>query len=214
VIAWLHPAPGAKEVCGNPDRKVIGRVGNNAVLVLNQNYEPLNVCNVRRALVLVIGGKAEILEAKALGLSTVSVVFPAPSVIRLMYLIRRPRPRVKLTRREIFIRDGYTCQYCERQGSDLTVDHVIPRSRGGLHVWDNVVSACKTCNHRKGGKSIAEARMSLRKQPHEPRAGQYYTIERRLDTSIQTDWQKFLPGITPSVPRSYSRSHSGSPSPA
>jgi 5-methylcytosine-specific restriction endonuclease McrA len=191
---------------GNPDRRADGRVGNNAVLVLNQNYEPLNVCNVRRALVLVIGGKAEILEAKALGMSSVSAVFPAPSVIRLMYLIRRPRPRVKLTRREIFIRDGYTCQYCDRQGSDLTIDHVIPRSRGGLHVWDNVVSACKTCNHRKGGKSIAEARMSLRKQPHEPRAGQYYTIERRLDTAIQTDWQKFLPGITPSLPRSYARS--------
>lgn len=169
---------------------------NNAVLVLNQNYEPLNVCNVRRALVLVIGGRAEILEARAHHLASASAVFPAPSVIRLMYMIRRPRPRVKLTRREIFIRDGFTCQYCERQASDLTIDHVIPRSRGGQHVWDNVVSACKTCNHRKGGKSIAEARMSLRTQPFEPRAGRYYTIERRLDTSIQTDWQKFLPDIT------------------
>ena len=169
---------------------------NNAVLVLNQNYEPLNVCNVRRALVLVIGGKAEVLEAKAELLSSASARFQAPSVIRLVYLIRRPRPRVKLTRREIFIRDNYTCQYCERQMSDLTIDHVIPRSRGGMHVWDNVVSACKACNHRKGGKSIAEARMALHKQPHEPRAGLYYTIERRLDTSFQTDWQKFLPGVT------------------
>lgn len=172
---------------------------NNAVLVLNQNYEPLNVCNVRRALVLVIGGKAEILEAKPHSLASVSASFPAPSVIRLVYLIRRPRPRVKLTRREIFIRDGYTCQYCQRQVSDLTIDHVIPRSRGGLHVWDNVVSACKTCNHRKGGKSIAEARLTLHKQPHEPRAGLYYTIERRLDTSAQPDWHKFLPGVTASV---------------
>lgn len=210
----MHPAPGAKAVSGNPDRRANGRVGNNAVLVLNQNYEPLNVCNVRRALVLVIGGKAEILEAKALGVASVSAMFPAPSVIRLMYLIRRPRPRVKLTRREIFIRDGYTCQYCDRQGPELTIDHVIPRSRGGLHVWDNVVSACKTCNHRKGGKSIAEARMSLRKQPHEPRAGQYYTIERRLDTSIQTDWQKFLPGIHPSMTRPHSHSRRGSTGPA
>lgn len=168
---------------------------NSAVLVLNQNYEPLNVCNVRRALVLVIGGKAEVLEAHAGGMATVSEIFPAPSVIRLMYLIRRPRPRVKLTRREIFIRDNHTCQYCGRQVHDLTVDHVIPRSRGGMHVWDNVVSACKPCNHRKGGKSIAEARMKLHKQPHEPRAGMYYTIERRLDASIRGDWQKFLPGI-------------------
>lgn len=169
---------------------------NNAVLVLNQNYEPLNVCNVRRALVLVIGGRAEVLEAGTRTLASASAVFHAPSVIRLVYLIRRPRPRVKLTRREIFIRDNYTCQYCERQVSDLTIDHIIPRSRGGLHVWDNVVSACKTCNHRKGGKSIAEARMKLHQQPHEPRAGLYYTIERRLDTSVQVDWQKFLPGVT------------------
>jgi 5-methylcytosine-specific restriction endonuclease McrA len=168
---------------------------NNAVLVLNQNYEPLNVCNVRRALVLVIGGKAEVLEARSRPLSTVSAEYIAPSVIRLVSLIRRPRPRVKLTRREIFIRDNYTCQYCQRQVSDLTIDHVIPRSRGGMHVWDNVVCACKACNHRKGGKSIAEARMALHKDPHEPRAGVYYTIERRLDTAAHADWHKFLPGI-------------------
>ena len=167
------------------------------VLVLNQNYEPLNVCNVRRALVLVIGGKAEILEARPHSLSSPSARFPAPSVIRLVYLIRRPRPRVKLTRREIFIRDNYTCQYCQRQFTDLTIDHVIPRSRGGMHVWDNVVTACKACNHRKGGKSIAEARLSLHQQPHEPRAGVYYTIERRLDTSSHDDWQKVLPGLGP-----------------
>jgi len=190
----LHPVPGAKVDRGNPDPKGHVRV-NNAVLVLNQNYEPLNVCNVRRALVLVIGGKAEILEANPRGLSTTRAVFPAPSVIRLVYLIRRPRPRVKLTRREIFIRDNFTCQYCGRHGHELTIDHVIPRSRGGLHTWENVVSACRTCNHRKGGKSVAEARMSLRKQPHEPRAGLYYTIERRLDTALQEDWHKFLPGL-------------------
>ena len=185
---------------------------NNAVLVLNQNYEPLNVCNVRRALVLVIGGKAEILEARSRPFSSPSAMYPAPSVIRLVYLIRRPRPRVKLTRREIFIRDNYTCQYCERQMHDLTIDHVIPRSRGGLHVWDNVVSACKACNHRKGGKSIAEARMSLHKQPHEPRAGLYYTIERRLDTAIQSDWHKFLPGVTATT--RFSNATSGSSRPA
>ena len=98
---------------------------NNAVLVLNQNYEPLNVCNVRRALVLVIGGKAEILEANHRGLASPTMVFPSPSVIRLMYMIRRPRPRVKLTRREIFIRDDFTCQYCGRQGHELTIDHII-----------------------------------------------------------------------------------------
>lgn len=185
---------------------------NSAVLVLNQNYEPLNVCNVRRALVLVIGGKAEVLEARSHKLVSTSAVFPAPSVIRLMYLIRRPRPRVKLSRREVFLRDNFTCQYCDRQFTDLTIDHVIPRSRGGMHVWDNVVSACRTCNHRKGGKSVAEARMSLRHLPHEPRAGVYYTIERRLDASAQIDWHKFLPGITTS--NGFKRASNGSTSPA
>jgi 5-methylcytosine-specific restriction endonuclease McrA len=167
---------------------------NRAVLVLNQNYEPLNVCNVRRAIVLVIDGKAEILEAHDASVTTASRRFPSPSVIRLVYLIRRPRPRVKLTRREVFIRDGFTCQYCGRHAGDLTIDHVIPRSRGGAHTWDNLVSACKTCNHRKGGKSLGEARMQLKTQPREPSPGVYYTIERRLDTAINTGWEKFLPG--------------------
>jgi 5-methylcytosine-specific restriction endonuclease McrA len=167
---------------------------NKAVLVLNQNYEPLNVCNVRRAIVLVIDGKAEILEAHNASVCTSATKFPYPSVIRLIYLIRRPRPRVKLTRREVFIRDHYTCQYCGRQMGDLTIDHVIPRSRGGPHTWENLVSACKTCNHRKGGKSLGEARMQLKSQPREPQAGVYYTIERRLDTSLDDGWMKFLPG--------------------
>jgi 5-methylcytosine-specific restriction endonuclease McrA len=167
---------------------------NRAVLVLNQNYEPLNVCNVRRAIVLVIDGKAEILEAHNASVNSASHRFPSPSVIRLVYLIRRPRPRVKLTRREVFIRDGFTCQYCGRQSGDLTLDHVVPRSRGGPHTWENLVSACKNCNHRKGGKSLGEARMQLKTLPREPSAGVYYTIERRLDTALNDGWEKFLPG--------------------
>ena len=174
----------------------MGRV-NGAVLVLNQNYEPLNVCNVRRAIVLVFDGKAEVLETHAHVVSSVSRVFPSPSVIRMVYHIHRPRPRVKLTRKEVFIRDHYTCQYCGRQAHDLTIDHVVPKSKGGSHAWDNLVSACKTCNHRKGGKSLGEARMMLRRQPIEPRAGTYYTIERRLDAAVVETWYKFLPGFQP-----------------
>ena len=170
---------------------------NGAVLVLNQNYEPLNVCNVRRAILLVFDGKAEVLEANGRVVKSATRAFPAPSVIRMVYLIHRPRPRVKLTRREVFIRDGYTCQYCGRQCHDLTIDHVVPRSRGGPHSWDNLVSACKPCNHRKGGKLPAEARMALRKEPREPRAGRYYTIERRIEGAVTHEWSKFLPGFTP-----------------
>jgi 5-methylcytosine-specific restriction endonuclease McrA len=173
---------------------------NTGVLVLNQNYEPLNVCNVRRAIVLVFDGKAEILETHAGFMSSPSRSFPSPSVIRMVYLIRRPRPRVKLTRREVFLRDHYTCQYCGRQSNELTIDHVIPKSKGGGHAWDNLVSACKPCNHRKGGKSLADTRMTLRTSPREPRAGAYYMIERRLDAATVDSWYKFLPGFEPIGP--------------
>jgi 5-methylcytosine-specific restriction endonuclease McrA len=170
---------------------------NSAVLVLNQNYEPLNICNVRRAILLVFDGKAEIIEANDAQLHSATRSFPAPSVIRMVYLIRRPHPRVKLTRKEVFIRDGFTCQYCGRQGNDLTIDHVVPRSRGGAHTWDNLVSACKPCNHRKGGKLLADSRMKLRTVPCEPRAGRYYTIERRIEGNVTHQWSKFLPGFSP-----------------
>src|SRR5690606_13459176 len=104
-----------------------------SVLVLNQNYEPLNVCNVRRAFVLVDKGKAEILEHTEGFLRSTLEAFPSPSVIRLIYMIKRPRPQMRLTRREVFVRDRYTCQYCGKQSRDLTIDHVIPRHRGGRH---------------------------------------------------------------------------------
>jgi 5-methylcytosine-specific restriction endonuclease McrA len=169
-------------------------VVNRPVLVLNQNYEPLNVCNMKRAMGLVFHQKAEVLEVYATPIATRSTSFPAPSVIRLIYMIRRPRPRVKLTRREIFIRDDYTCQYCGVRSHDLTIDHIVPRSRGGGHSWDNLVSACRSCNHRKGGKTLQEARMRLRTEPFEPRAGIYYTIQRRLNATVHEDWHKFIPG--------------------
>ena len=170
---------------------------NGAVLVLNQNYEPLNICNVRRAILLVFDGKAEVLEASSAVVHSATRAFEAPSVIRMVYLIHRPRPQVKLSRKEVFIRDGYTCQYCGRYSHDLTIDHVIPRSRGGPHTWDNLVSACRQCNHRKGGKLLADSRMNLRKEPREPRAGRYYTIERRIEGHMTEHWSKFLPGFTP-----------------
>ena len=168
-------------------------IGGN-VLVLNQNYEPLNICNVRRAIVLVFDGKAEVLEEYDFALHSAASEYVSPSVIRLVYMIKRPRPKVKLTRKEIFIRDEHTCQYCGRRSSDLTLDHIHPRSKGGPHTWLNLVSACKQCNHRKGGKSLAEARMKLLRQPFEPKPGAYYTIERRVDSGINPDWEKFLPG--------------------
>jgi 5-methylcytosine-specific restriction endonuclease McrA len=145
-------------------------------LVLNQNYEPLNVCNARRALVLVDGGKAEVLEHAEIPIRTPNRLFPRPSVIRLVYMIKRPRPRVRLTRREIFIRDHNACQYC-----------------GGRHSWDNLVSACRGCNHRKGGRTPDEARMLLRRQPSEPRATSYYLFHQYLESERFSGWTKFMP---------------------
>lgn len=165
------------------------------VLVLNQNFEPLNVCNVRRALVLVLCGKAEVLELNHQIVHTPTISIHCPSVIRLAHLIRRPQPRARLSRREIFIRDNYTCQYCGVRTRDLTLDHVVPRSKGGPHTWENLVSACKHCNHRKGGKTLAEARMPLARTPKEPRANVYHMIHRHMENGPLDEWLLYLPGM-------------------
>jgi len=162
-----------------------------AVLVLNQNYEPLNVCNEKRAIVLIDGGKAEVLEHGSGQIRTPSQIFLRPSVIRLVYLIKRPRPKARLTRREIFLRDNFTCQYCGVRGKDLTLDHVIPRHKGGKHTWENLASACRTCNHRKGGKTLEEAKMVLRRSPFQPRISTYYMLNQYLKS--YSEWQKFIP---------------------
>ena len=165
------------------------------VLVLNQNYEPLNVCNVRRALVLVLRGKAEVLESARGVLHSATAAFPLPSVIRLFHMIKRPRPKVRLTRKEIFARDGWACVYCGRATHDLTLDHVIPRHRGGQHTWDNLVSACKPCNHKKAGRTPQEARMTMRREPGTPRVSIYYSFFQYL--ASQHEWRKFVPGWEP-----------------
>jgi 5-methylcytosine-specific restriction endonuclease McrA len=161
------------------------------VLVLNQNYEPLNVCNQKRALVLVNRGKAEVLEHGKSVMRSPSQTFLSPSVIRLVYLIRRPRPKARLCRKEVFVRDNYTCQYCGARGRDLTIDHVVPRHKGGKHSWENLVSACRACNHRKGGRTPEEARMRLLKIPVQPKVSTYYILHQYLHS--YGEWRKFIP---------------------
>jgi 5-methylcytosine-specific restriction endonuclease McrA len=163
-----------------------------AVLILNQNYQPLNVCNARRAFVLVDRGKAEVLEHGEGGIRTPRHIFPLPSVIRMVYLIRRPRPLMRLSRREVFSRDRYTCLYCGRQTRELTLDHIVPRHRGGGHEWENLASACKPCNHKKAGRTPQEARMKLLREPFAPKANSYYVVHRHLGG--REGWRKFLPG--------------------
>lgn len=160
------------------------------VLVLNQSYEPLNVCRVRRAVMLIYHGKAEMLENGAGFVRSVNQVLPVPSVIRLGYYIRRPRLHPKLTRIEIFHRDHHTCQYCGKQTRQLTLDHVTPRYRGGQHVWENVVSACMQCNRRKAGRTPEEAGMKLLQTPVLPRDDGSFHIPYHL--RAQGQWQKYL----------------------
>ena len=162
------------------------------VLVLNQNYEPLNVTNLPRAFRLVFGDKAEVVEYDHQVIRTVRTEFRAPSVVRLRHHVRRPRPRVKLSRREVFSRDRQTCQYCGRQAHDLTLDHVVPRHRGGGHTWDNLVTACKACNHRKGGKTLDEARLRLVRIPFEPRSDLYSLFTPYLADERNEAWRSYL----------------------
>lgn len=163
------------------------------VLVLNQNYQPLNICDVRRAMSLLGKGKAEAVQCGDDYIHTVSDIFERPEVIRLMYIVRKPLHRRKLSRKEVFHRDDHVCQYCGVRGSDMTLDHVLPRSRGGKHSWDNVVTACKRCNHRKAGRTPLESGMKLRAKPMEPRPNPYAGFSRdRVDPS----WLPFMPWLS------------------
>ena len=162
------------------------------VLVLNQSYEPLNICRVRRAIMLMYRGKAEMLENGSGFIHSASNIFSVPSVIRLAYMIKRPRPQRRLTRLEVFNRDHYTCQYCSKETHQLTLDHVIPRHRGGEHTWENVVSACIPCNRRKAGKTPERAEMRLISRPTPPRSNiPFYIPHHYLQT--YSEWLKYLP---------------------
>jgi 5-methylcytosine-specific restriction endonuclease McrA len=162
------------------------------VLVLNANFEPLNVCNTRRAIVLVLTGKADMILDGRGEIQGVSRSFPCPSVIRLERMIKRPRPKVKLTKREILRRDNYTCQYCGKRTPYLTIDHIVPRRLGGQHEWDNVVAACPACNHRKGGRTLDQAQMRLARPPVEPPSSAVYIFGKHLHEN--REWVQFIEG--------------------
>ncbi|HML39663.1 MAG TPA: HNH endonuclease [Bellilinea sp.] len=162
------------------------------VLVLNANFQPINICTVRRAVGLIITDKAALVVNGRGYIHTINQVVPRPSIIRLQHMVNRPRLRVKLNRREIFRRDNFTCQYCGKQGGNLTIDHVYPRHLGGQHLWNNVVTACAACNHRKGGRTLKESGMQLARLPREPQASAEYVFGRHL--SDYDDWLPFLQG--------------------
>jgi 5-methylcytosine-specific restriction endonuclease McrA len=155
---------------GNGTSQCGGRLRRGRVLVLNATYEPLNVCTVRRALILVLKEKAEVLEHGDEVLRSESMRLDQPEVIRLVSFVRVPRDihRRRITRKAVLARDAWTCQYCGSRKPGLTVDHVIPRSRGGESIWENIVASCAACNRRKGNRMPREIRMHPRKLPRAP----------------------------------------------
>lgn len=162
------------------------------VLVLNATYEPLSIVPVKRAVVLLLKQKAELVEAAGATLRAQNFTIPLPLVIRLVYFVKIPRRMaLPVTRRTILARDHYTCQYCNSTPprSNLTLDHVLPRSRGGKTTWENVVTACQKCNGRKSNRTPTEAKMTLLTQPKRP---QYLAIAALGSLEASQVWDKYI----------------------
>jgi 5-methylcytosine-specific restriction endonuclease McrA len=161
------------------------------VLVLNSSYEALSTVTLQRAVRLLFTGKAETVEAQSRSLKSPSVEIPIPSIIRMLYYIRRPRQRVALSKKNVLLRDDHTCQYCGTvgDGRDLTIDHVIPRRAGGDSTWENLATACSTCNQRKGARTPEQARMTLRRRPKRPAFIPWLVVRRR---TAPDEWAKYL----------------------
>src|SRR4249920_937596 len=163
------------------------------VLVLNASYEPLNVTTLRRAHVLVFKGKAEVIEELDRPLRSAASTFRWPHVIRLLHYVRVPRAiQRKISRRALFARDGWRCVYCGTSGGRLTLDHVVPRSRGGDSVWENVVTACSPCNLKKGNRTLDEARMTLPRTPRPPAPVLFIRLALHRIPEV---WRTYLPSL-------------------
>ncbi|NUQ01094.1 MAG: HNH endonuclease [Armatimonadetes bacterium] len=162
------------------------------VLVLNQNYEPLNITNMRRAVTLLHLGKAEVVEIMERPLRSVRAQTHAPSVVRLAYYVRRPYPQLRVSRKGIFARDSHRCQYCGETEQPLTLDHVVPVSRGGNHDWTNLVTSCVSCNNRKGDRLPTEAGMDFIQAPYRPRFTPYISFPKFVQAVRDNRWQAYL----------------------
>ncbi|WP_234736376.1 HNH endonuclease [Tellurirhabdus bombi] len=159
------------------------------VLVLNQDYSALSICSVPKAFLLVYLNKAELVaESESYVLRTVRSEYPSPTVIRLHRYVHLPYKGVMLNRQNIFKRDGHRCMYCGTT-EELTLDHVLPKSRGGKTNWDNLVSACKRCNSRKGDLTPEEANMRMHHKPFKP---SFLVFLRDFSGSVDDSWMPYL----------------------
>ena len=163
------------------------------VLVLNASYEPLNITSWRRATVMLLKGKAEGLEHAHDQLLRPGL--NRPTVIRLRQFVRVPFRPLPLTRRNVFHRDGHRCQYCGISSDRLSIDHIQPRSRGGTHSWDNVTTACLSCNVRKGNRTPREAGMPLHREPHRPLSTLSFEATRQMNAGRHGEWAKYVIGL-------------------
>jgi 5-methylcytosine-specific restriction endonuclease McrA len=169
--------------------------GPHKALVLNATNEPLCVVEARRAVVLILTGRADVVSANGHRFRSEHLELAAPSVVRLRRFVSVPyRRRAALSRRGVFIRDDHTCQYCGRTAEN--VDHVVPRSKQGPHVWENVVAACRRCNSRKKDRTPSEAGMHLRRQPYAPKAAFWLIV---AVGGMQPDWQDYLGDVLDAV---------------
>jgi 5-methylcytosine-specific restriction endonuclease McrA len=163
-----------------------------SVLVLNSDYLAMNVASWQRAVELIFAGKAEAIHNTAKQLrSAGGFAMPLPSIIRMLYFVRRKPKRVALTKKNVLLRDDYLCGYCAHRGdrATMTVDHVVPRAAGGKSVWENLISACTDCNGRKRDRTPEQARMPLLRRPHEPRFIPFVIIKKN---TADEEWHKYL----------------------
>ncbi len=160
------------------------------MLVLNQNYEAMSICNVQRAVILLYLGKAELVASKnSKKIRSVSREVPFPTIVRLMIYIRVPYKKIVLSRKNILRRDGYKCQYCSRGDVTLTIDHIVPKSKGGDDTWENLVAACVNCNNKKGDRTPEESKMTLHKKPTKP---SHITFMKHFVGKIDDEWRPYL----------------------
>ncbi len=160
------------------------------MLVLNQNYEAMSICNVQRAVIMLYLGRAELVASKdSKCISSVSRKMPYPTIVRLLMYIRVPYKKIVLSRKNILRRDMYKCQYCGRTETSLTIDHIVPKSKGGDDSWENLVAACVKCNNKKGDRTPEDAKMVLHKKPTKP---SHITFMKHFVGKIDDEWKPYL----------------------
>ncbi len=163
------------------------------VLVLNASYEPIHICGVKRAIILIVKGLARSEQNTPYLMRSPSIAIPVPAVIRLMHYVKIPYRKKAYSKKHIYLRDNYTCQYCGKVGTpnELTLDHILPQSRGGKSVWENLVTCCKKCNTLKGDQTPREAGLTVLKKP-KPLSSYFYLHLVRSKARDNDYWKKYL----------------------